>query len=398
MAIDPKVQLPAGAVTFNEQFFDAMVRHQIGLMRLSGSLRNDVLKILDATEQDLSDKIRSRLRSHRGLDTPRSVTRLQSLLKAIRVTRLKAWSDVNKVWVRELIELSKAEPAFTSAALETVVPTVLNTVLPAPEFLARIAVTRPFQGKILRGWASEIARADIARIETQIRIGMVQGESSAQIARRVVGTAKLRGRDGVTEISRRQAAGITRTAVNAISNQARREFNKANQALFARELYVATLDSRTTPICQSLDGERFPVGEGPYPPVHFNCRSLRIAILDGRVLGTRPMREFTEPQMVREFSKNAGLPRTFNRRADLPRGTKGSFDKFKAKRIRELTGRVPAKVNYEQWLRRQSVQFQDDILGPARGKLFRKGGLTLDKFVDRNTGRRFTLEELKAAT
>lgn len=61
---------------------------------------------------------------------------------------------------------------------------------------------------------------------------------------------------------------------------------------------------------------------------------------------------------------------------------KGSFDEFSRRRIRELTGRVPAKMTYQEWLTTQPATFQDDVLGKTRGKLFRKGGLTLDKFVN----------------
>lgn len=57
-----------------------------------------------------------------------------------------------------------------------------------------------------------------------------------------------------------------------------------------------------------------------------------------------------------------------------------------------VVGQVPAETTYDQWLRRQSAAFQDDILGPTRGRLFREG-MTLDRFVD-HTGRRVTLDEL----
>ncbi len=385
-------QLPGGPKTINEEFFDALVRHQIGLLRLTGSIRKEVFALLALTEQDMVDKIISRLTGHEGLNTPADVRRMQSLLKSIRATRLTAWSQIDELWLRELIAVSLAEPGIVDQALKTVVPVVLETTLPAAALLKSIVATRPFQGKTMRQWSRNISRVDIERIEGQIRIGMVQGESSQAIARRVVGTRVLQGKDGVTEITRRQAAALTRTAVNAISNQARREFFRANATMFTEELYVATLDSVTTPICRSLDGRRFSVAEGPIPPLHFNCRSLRVGIIDGEVIGQRPMREFTEPQMVREFSRSAGL-KPLTRRAQLPHGTKGRFDKFKARRVRELTGRVPAKVSYQEWLIRQSREFQDDVLGQTKGVLFRKGGLKLDKFVNRK-GDELTLNQL----
>ena len=58
-----------------------------------------------------------------------------------------------------------------------------------------------------------------------------------------------------------------------------------------------------------------------------------------------------------------------------------------------MIGRIPAKVTYGEWLARQSVEFQDDVLGVTRGRLFRKGGLKLTKFVSR-TGDEIPLSEL----
>ena len=83
----------------------------------------------------------------------------------------------------------------------------------------------------------------------------------------------------------------------------------------------------------------------------------------------------------------------FPRRVDLPHGHRGAFDQFSRGRIRELTGRVPAVTTYQEWLTRQSVEFQDDVLGRSRGLLFRRGGLTLSKFVDVR-GKTITLQNL----
>lgn len=389
---DPSTQLPGGPKTVNEEFLDALLRHQIGLLRLSGGIRNKIFKLLNASEQDIADQIRSRLANHTGLNTPAKVKRLQSLLESIRATRLTSWRQVNKEWLTQLRDLAKSEPTFVDMALKTVSPAVLQTTLPSPSLLRGIVGTRPFRGKTLSGWARDIRRADLNRIEDQIKIGMVQGESSAVIARRVVGTARLRGRDGVTEITRRAAEAITRTAVTAVSNQAKREYYLENQDIIKSELYVATLDGRTTPICQSLDGKKFPVGKGPIPPLHVQCRSVRVGVIGDEAIGERPARAFTQRQLLREFTTKNKL-KSVTTRGSLPRGTKRQFDKFSRSRMRELTGRVPAKVTYQEWLKRQSPSFQDDVLGKTKGKLFRDGGLTLDKFVDRK-GQSFNLRTL----
>lgn len=394
MVLNPRRQLPEGLNTANEQYFDALVRHQIFLLRTSGSIRNEIYELLDATERDLRAQIRTRIRPGQGINRPVDVRRLEALLAALRATRLRAWGSVRARWLERLIEVANNEPEFLAGAIQTVSPVVVNPSLPAPELLLAIVNERPFSGKILADWADDIARADLSRIEDQIRIGLTQGESSQAIARRVVGTVGQRGRDGVTEITRRQAEAITRTAVNAITNQAKREFYDANTDLFDGELYVATLDERTTRICSSLDGQVFPIGEGPLPPLHFNCRSLRVPILDGIELGDRPAINVTQRQLLREYTDSRGI-RTVTRRADLPRGNKGRFDRFARTRKRQLIGRVPGKVSYQQWLERQPRAFVDDVLGQTRGRLFRQGNLPLTRFVDR-AGNELPLRELAA--
>ena len=370
----------------NEEWLDAIIRHQIGLLRVSGRIRKRIQEILDATETDIAQQIHKRL--SRGL----SVSRQESLIRAIKAIRREAWQQAAQVWREEILDIARAEPEFLAAAIKTVSPVQLDLVLPAAALLRSAVTTQPFEGQVLSSWAKNIAQADIRRIESAIRIGVTQGESIPTIASRVVGTVRQRGKDGVTEISRRQAQGITRTAVIAVTNAAKREFYKANADIFTEELYVATLDFRTTPICRSLDGKKFPIGEGPLPPLHFNCRSVRVAAINGTALGTRPQRQFTQQQLLREFSAQQQIP-TPNSRAGLPRGTKTAFDKFARKRIRQLTGRVDARVTYQDWLKRQSHEFQEEILGKIRARLFRRGGLTLDKFVNRK-GDELTLAQL----
>jgi SPP1 gp7 family putative phage head morphogenesis protein len=368
--------------TVNEELFNALVRHQILLLRLSSTMRMRIQRLLDKTEEDIADRIRSRLLNNTGLQTTADQRRLEALLAMIRKTRLDAWEQVTEAWLEDLQELSRQEPELMRGILQTVAPVQLSLAIPAVDLLKALVTTEPFKGQTLSRWASTIAQADLRRIEDQVRMGMIAGESSAEIARRVVGSARLRGTDGVTQITRREAESITRTAVNHISNAARRQFILANSDLFHEEQFVATLDARTTPVCRSLDGHRYKTGHGPIPPLHFNCRSLRVPVIDGHVLGMRPFKASTSRQLLREYADEAGLDKVPATRDALPRGHKGAFDEFARRRVRELTGRVPGKTTYQEWLSGQPAQFQDDVLGPTRGALFRRGGLTLDKFVN----------------
>jgi len=68
---------------------------------------------------------------------------------------------------------------------------------------------------------------------------------------------------------------------------------------------------------------------------------------------------------------------------DYPASTRASMD-----------GQVAAGVNYGQWLKRQPVAVQNEVLGVQKAKLFRKGDLSIDKFVD-SRGNAYTLDELR---
>lgn len=369
--------------TANEELLDALVRHQTYLLRYSGYVRNRITSILNASEEELAEKIRDRLRTYTGLRTPVEWQRLERLQKQLSVIRMGAWDKASEVLREEMIQLAYKEPQFLSAAVQASLPVVIETTMPSSRMLRSIALSRPFEGRVLKDWAASMAAEDIRRIHSAIQLGMVAGETNDTIARRVVGTRALRGSDGMTEATRRQVQAITRTAVMHVANNARSEFLNENADIITGEQYVATLDARTTPICKSLDGKIFKPGKGPIPPLHYNCRSLRIAAINGALLGDRPAKPYTEKQLLREYSERNGLEGIASR-DDLPYGTKGAFDKWRRNRVRELVGPIPAATNYQQWLKGQSVEFQNDTLGITKGKLFREGGLTLDKFVNRN--------------
>lgn len=371
------------AKTANEEFLDALVRHQTYLLRFSSYVRNRMQGILDATERDMAERIIAKLASSKGLATPVEWRRLQALVEQIGALRAGAWDDANKLLQNELVALSLQEPVTVGGILKIALPVEIATVMPSNRLLKSIALARPFEGRILSDWASTMAKDDVRRIGNAIQLGMTAGEDMRTIARRVVGTGALRGADGITELSRRQVEAVVRTAVMHVSNHSRDAFFRENADILDSEYFVATLDSRTTPVCRANDGKVFPLGKGPRPPLHWRCRSLRVANLSGTLLGDRPAKPFVQRELVEEYARRNNLGAIRNR-DDLPRGTKGDFDTWSRGRIREMIGPVPASTTYSQWLARQSRTFQDDTLGVTRAKLFRDGKLPLDRFVNRN--------------
>jgi hypothetical protein len=54
-----------------------------------------------------------------------------------------------------------------------------------------------------------------------------------------------------------------------------------------------------------------------------------------------------------------------------------------------VSGYVDGDLNYYDWLKTQSAEFQDDAMGPTLGKLIRDGGLSTDEFSRLQLSRRF---------
>ena len=258
--------------TSNELFLDAVLRHQVGLSRVSNDIQKKAFRLLNNTEKDLRSEIRQRLLNKpRGLPNPAAVRRMNRLAKSLRVIRLSAWKQAETELTQLLKEVPVAEVEFMSRALQTSVPVVLDPALPSAQLLENLVTSRPFRGSILRDWAKQTRLADVNRIEQQVRIGMVAGEDSKAIARRVVGTVGRRGTDGVTEITRRQATALTRTAVNAFSNDAKQAFYAANSDVFSEEQYVATLDSVPHQFVVLLMVTVTPLDKALYP--HNTCNA-----------------------------------------------------------------------------------------------------------------------------
>ncbi len=359
------------AHTSNEQIRDDLLRHKIELQRFADGLAKRIRLILNRAEPSVRVALKNRLDNMAGGFDPGPVTtlRMRKLEQFIRDLNGPAFAEINDLVRTELTELVKLEVTTAANIVHGRLPVVVALSVPNARQLRSVVFARPMQNRILRDWLSGYEAGDRARWMDQIRQGLIFNETPTQISKRIFGTNNLGGADGVRNITRRGAQTLAQTTTAAINNGALQAFIRANQRIIKTEIYTATLDSRTTPICSSLDGNEYNVGEGPIPPIHMNCRSIRVPAVDGKRIGTRAADATTEKQL---------------------RGKRGNV---RRRAVEKLVGQVPAETTYAQFLANQNVAFQNEVLGPTRGILFRKGGLTLDRFVDAS-GNQYTLPEL----
>lgn len=103
--------------------------------------------------------------------------------------------------------------------------------------------------------------------------GLISGASLEKIER------KVRER---FDVAKYYSQRLIRTEANHFHNQADLEAYK--EMGVEEYVFVATLDNRTSQICQELDGKRFKADDAQegenYPPMHPNCRSTTRAYID----------------------------------------------------------------------------------------------------------------------
>jgi len=206
-------------------------------------------------------------------------------------------------------------------------------------------------GKVtIEGALLTFSKAKRSEMIRTIKDGITAGQTSSQITRSIGVVA--------TGIQRNHASALVRTVINHVSTTARMATITNNSDVIKGVQYVATLDGKTTATCASLDGKVFPKKEGPRPPLHWGCRSTVIPAVKDK---------YNITQDVKTHRPSVG-----------------------AAGVKQVDGRT----NYNSWLGKQPAAFQDDVLGRTKGKLFRQGGLTMDKFVDKNH-KPLTLKQLK---
>lgn len=379
--------------TANEVYLDAVLRHATAAQRFASGEIREVLRILEAADRELVERLRKRLaRLPRRVDF--TSRRWKELLQDIRAARLAIMRDLKSRSFSVTKDYAKVERDAEFA--------ILNAALPVEYAFASVdlpslvqAIRRPFQGQTLEKWWGELAETDIRRLTKELQLGFTEGQSIPNIVKRVAGTRARGFRDGVLSITRRNAETVVRTAINHTANMARQAVWDANNDIVTGYRWVSTLDGRTTPICRARDGKVAPAGDKPLPPdaeplhpadarppAHPNCRSTMAAIIGTDFVGQRPYVRDTRTGKRRrlDFAKQA-------------RAEKRSVKAVREEWYNKNIGTVPAKTTYQQWLKRQPAKFQDEVLGPTRGRLFRRGGLELDRFVTQN-GSELTLSEL----
>jgi hypothetical protein len=357
--------------TANEQLLDAQIGHQVDLQRYANGVVRRLIGVLNRADADLAAQLTAVLESL----PPESFTvdRLEALLLSVRRVNLAAYQQIERELTAELRALADYEAGFQRDLFESVIPPQIQAriaIVPVSvEQVYTAAFAQPFRGRLLREWAAGIEADRMVRIRDAVRLAYVENQPTAKLVQRIRGTRAKGYSDGIIEIDRRHAEAVARTAISHVAAVTNDRFMAANADLVKALSWLSTLDSRTSEMCRIRDGLQYtakahrPIGHsvpwlGGPGRLHWCCRS-------------------TSTPVVKSW-RELGIDMD-----EMSPGTRASMD-----------GQVPADMSYGAWLKKQSAARQDDILGPSRGALLRKGGLEMERFYN-DKGRYLSLDELR---
>lgn len=359
------------ARTVADKIQDLLIMRQVYFQSLSTGQAKKALKEFARLERDILARIEKVDITRAGLK------RQKAMLKAIRKLIKSGMEPVVNSIKESVKTMAYSEVAFQAQLLKNAIPIVVDVITPSPSQVLAAVSARPFQGRLLKDiWRGPegIGDASFRRVRQAVRTAFLEGTSTEQLVRNLKGTAALKYKDGILNKSRNGIMAVTKTALNHTANVSRNEVYKSNKKLVKSVKYVATLDSRTTLRCASLDGKVFPVDKGPRPPQHMGCRSTTVPVIRSyKELGSSSRPE------LKEGTRTVRL----RGRRDLPDDIKES-----------LSGQVPASVSYGKFLEGQSNKFQAEVLGVRKSVLFRKGKLPIERFTDKK-GKTLTWDELR---
>ena len=373
-------------MSISEVFF----RETIDLNRYSNAVSADFVRtyndvILLAARKLNAINIRQAKAGEGVVIAPQTKKRLRAIISQSK-SSLDKWSKTTtKKMIKEIEGLAKVQAGFIEGELKKAVKSgniPINSVAVSSKYAESFVTTDPTKvniftskqfteddfkkfgsgkfeltarqgamqtlpnGKTVEKAFRGIATRQQEGLARTIRQGVFSGESTQQIASRMIGRLEFGQRGSVrqiaqaggelTKLANHQIQTIVRTSVNQVQNQASQAVYAANSKVAPKYEYVATLDSRTSPICKRLDGRKFAYNKGPTPPQHFNCRSTTVPVVDYEGLRKRKGFEDLKPP---------------------PKG------KVVTRPTGEGTGRVPQDTQYGDWLLGQDKKLKVKTLG-----------------------------------
>ncbi len=191
--------------TSNDKLLDKLIGHEVDLQHLSNAQVVAIIKILNSKDADLRASL---IAAIDNLGPNLSADSVDAALSKVLRLNQSTFVDVRQALDQATDGVISYEIAFQQGALQTVIPAVVQESFPiaVAQFsqVKAIAQARPFQGRLLREWISGIEASRAASVRDAVRAGVVEGRTTAEIVRNIMGTRAENYADGILQKSRRQ--------------------------------------------------------------------------------------------------------------------------------------------------------------------------------------------------
>lgn len=370
---------------FSEELAGVLLAHMLDLFRFDSGERRRILKLLTAMQEEVILEL-NRIDAD-SLGSLARVKRLNSVLKEIEGIIKNYYGEMAVSSTASLQEIARLELGFASSSVNQLAGVALFSEYKLTDvFLKTLVSDVLIEGAPSKEWWARQATGTLERFKDQLRRGVALGESNSKLIERVMGRRTGRTQKvtlssgkvveapiyqgGVIETSKRNAASLVRSSVQAIANASRMEVYQANSDLILGYQALAVLDGRTSDICIARSGAVWDINGKPLagvdyvmpgpPPWHWNCRTLLIPVL-------KSWQDISVDKII----------------TAPPGATQTSMD-----------GQVSADFNYETWLKTKGDVFARKVLGKTRYQWWKAGKLELKDLVDQYN-RILTLEQLE---
>lgn len=375
--------------------------HQARLQVIGSNWGEEINNTLDATEKKFLEKLQKELKNFDFVpNQKKTLEQLKKINEKLIKIRTQAWIEAQASVTYECKKLSENEVKWGKrVAKEMTGEKKLNE--PEQLQLNLVVENTLSSGRTLQQWFLKIAADDAARIETVVQQGFSSGLSIDEIVRQIIGTKANDYRDGIFNTTRNEANNIARTICNGIANSAKMAFYQANDDVITGVEILATLDGRTCPVCASLDRKRYKMDETPPSlPLHHQCRCVLLPVTPASDFADE-QRPMAKADFMAEAQRSYEAKNKGKKFSDLDEEQKKKLY-YQAMREYEKRTGEPAyeqsdgAVSFRDYFNKYMTEQQrKDWLGPERYKLWKRGGLKLDKFIPPYPQKRMTVEELK---
>lgn len=255
---------------------DFMVKYAVD-HKLDYATATQMLTPIDLAEYN--EKIQELHAMYRDTKSEYIKIEIERLKARSKITRLRALQDAINV------ELCKVTHEYQMTLEDTLIGLFSDQYTKACELMGVMApgipreaikkiIEYPYAGKMFSDRIWDNKDALVKYIQQDLTVGIIRGDSIQKMARQLKKDLK---------VLYYQAERLVRTETNYAMNQAHLKGYKDSGVVEKYE-FLAAHDKRTSKLCRDLDGEMFElskavVGEN-YPPMHPNCRSTVVPVLE----------------------------------------------------------------------------------------------------------------------